>query len=136
MINFQYKAVPAPTHGSKTKGVKGTDARFALAVSDAINEMAADGWEYVRAETLPCDERKGLTGHITTFQNLLIFRRVQTVSAVVPASESRQHDISSPLPLGLAENTRATEAPILTVAADNDSATVPSLGAARRDTDT
>ncbi len=95
MIKFEYKAVPAPTHGTKAKGVKSTEDRFALALTDALNELADDGWDYVRAETLPCDVRKGLTGTQTTFQNVLIFRRqiipVETHAAVGRAT-------SQPLP--------------------------------------
>ena len=75
MQAFEYKAIPAPVRGTKAKGVKTTEDRFALSLTEAINEMAAEGWDYVRAETLPCEERKGLTGTQTTFQNLLIFRR-------------------------------------------------------------
>jgi len=75
MRKFEYKAVPAPATGTKAKGVKSTEERFALSLTEALNGMAAEGWEYVRAETLPCDERKGLTGTQTTYQNLLIFRR-------------------------------------------------------------
>jgi Domain of unknown function (DUF4177) len=78
MRNFEYKAIPAPTRGSKAKGVKTTEDRFALSLSETLNEMAGEGWEYVRAETLPCDERKGLTGTQTTYQNLLIFRRFKS----------------------------------------------------------
>lgn len=77
MRKFEYKAVPAPATGTKAKGVKSTEARFALSLSDVLNEMAADGWEYVRAETLPCEERKGLTGRETKYQNILIFKRYQ-----------------------------------------------------------
>lgn len=78
MRNFEYKAVPAPTRGSKAKGVKTTEDRFAYSLTETLNDMASDGWEYVRAETLPCDERKGLTGTQTTYQNLLIFRRFRS----------------------------------------------------------
>lgn len=77
MRKFEYKAVPAPTSGTKAKGVKSTEDRFALSLSDTLNEMAAEGWEYVRAETLPCEERKGLTGRETKYQNILIFKRYQ-----------------------------------------------------------
>lgn len=77
MRNFEYKAIPAPHQGTKAKGVKTTQDRFALSMTETLNEMAADGWEYVRADTLPCDERKGLTGTQTTYQNLLIFRRLE-----------------------------------------------------------
>lgn len=75
MRTYEYLAVPAPTTGIKAKGAKSTSERFAVAMTDAINEMAAEGWQYVRAETLPCEERKGLTGTQTSFQNVLIFRR-------------------------------------------------------------
>ena len=95
MIKFEYKAVPAPSHGTKAKGVKSTEDRFALAMTDALNELAEDGWDYVRAETLPCDERKGLTGTQTTFQNVLIFRR-QLVPATAEVSPGRV--TSQPLP--------------------------------------
>jgi len=75
MSKFEYKAVPAPTRGTKAKGAKTTEDRFAVSMTDLLNEMAVEGWEYVRAETLPCDERKGLTGSQTTYQNVLIFKR-------------------------------------------------------------
>ena len=80
MRKFEYKAVPAPTAGTKAKGVKTTEDRFALSLTDALNEMAEDGWEYVRAETLPCTERKGLTGTQQTYQNILIFRRLEAAA--------------------------------------------------------
>lgn len=87
MSRFEYKAIPAPTSGTKAKGVKTTEDRFALAITDSLNEMAVEGWEYVRAETLPCDERKGLTGTLTTFQNILVFRRPLTQPLALTPSQ-------------------------------------------------
>ncbi|MBT8425080.1 MAG: DUF4177 domain-containing protein [Boseongicola sp.] len=84
MSKFEYKAIPAPTRGTKVKGAKSTEDRFALSITEALNDMAATGWEYVRAETLPCDERKGLTGTSTTYQNILIFKRFKQVSQPLP----------------------------------------------------
>ncbi|WP_342783965.1 DUF4177 domain-containing protein [Puniceibacterium confluentis] len=75
MNNFEYKVIPAPARGEKGKGVKGPEARFAHALELVMNEMAADGWEYQRAETLPSSERSGLTGSVTQWRNLLVFRR-------------------------------------------------------------
>lgn len=72
---YQYRVIPAPTKGQKAKGVKTAEDRFAFAMSELLNEMAAEGWEYQRAETLPSEERKGLTGKTTTFRNILVFRR-------------------------------------------------------------
>ena len=86
MQAFEYKAIPAPVRGTKAKGVKTTEDRFALSMTEAMNEMAEDGWDHVRAETLPCEERKGLRGTQTSFQNVLIFRRrVRADVATSPA---------------------------------------------------
>ena len=94
MRKFEYKAVPAPTQGTKAKGVKTTEGRFALSFSNVLNDMAAEGWEYVRAETLPAVERKGLTGTQQTYQNILIFRRLEAVPLAL--EEAAPRPISEP----------------------------------------
>lgn len=97
MRKFEYKAMPAPNQGTKARGVKSTEDRFALSLTETLNEMAADGWEYVRAETLPCETRKGLTGTQTTYQNILIFRRLE--AAVEPlALDPAPRPLSRPEP--------------------------------------
>ena len=75
MQNYEYKVVPAPNRGKKARGVKTPEARFANGIEGVLNEMAAEGWEYQRAEMLPSEERAGLTGTKTTWRNLLVFRR-------------------------------------------------------------
>ncbi|WOI33608.1 DUF4177 domain-containing protein [Tritonibacter scottomollicae] len=75
MQNYEYKVVPAPNRGKKARGVKTPEARFANGIEGVLNEMAAEGWEYQRAEMLPSEERSGLTGTKTTWRNLLVFRR-------------------------------------------------------------
>ena len=73
---FEYKVIPAPTFGKKAKGVKGADGRFANALTEAINLMADEGWEYMQAESLPSIERQGLTRKRREMnQNVLIFKR-------------------------------------------------------------
>jgi hypothetical protein len=76
MQRFEYKVIPAPKRGEKARGVKTTEDRFAYALMSVMNDLGADGWDYVRADALPCEERAGLTGTKTTFQNVLVFRRV------------------------------------------------------------
>lgn len=76
MQRFEFKVIPAPKRGEKARGVKTTEDRFALALTNLMNQLGAEGWDYVRADALPCDERVGLTGTKTTFQNVLVFRRV------------------------------------------------------------
>ena len=75
MTRYQYRILPAPEKGKKAKGVKGAKARFAHAVEELMNEMGADGWEYLRADTLPSEERAGLGSSVTEWRTLLVFRR-------------------------------------------------------------
>jgi hypothetical protein len=84
-MRFEYKVIPAPKKGRKARGVRGTEKRFANALELAMNELAAEGWEYQRTDTLPCEERQGLTGRTTSFQNMLVFRR--TVDEAVNRSD-------------------------------------------------
>ncbi|WP_424940174.1 DUF4177 domain-containing protein [Aliiroseovarius sp. S253] len=75
MSSYEYQVIPAPRKGKKSRGVKGSEARFALAMQEALNEAGAEGWEYLRTDTLPSEERSGLTGRTTVYQNMLVFRR-------------------------------------------------------------
>lgn len=78
MINFEYKIVPAPVHGMRVRGVSEPEDRFALSLEIVINEMAAEGWEYMRSETLPSAERSGLVGSAPVYRGILVFRREAT----------------------------------------------------------
>ncbi|MEM8555096.1 MAG: DUF4177 domain-containing protein [Pseudomonadota bacterium] len=71
----EYRVIPAPAKGTKAPGAKTPDARYAAALAQVLNDEAADGWEFVRAEVLPTEERQGLTGSKTVFVNVLVFRR-------------------------------------------------------------
>ena len=109
-VNYEYKVVPAPHRGERAKGVKGTEARFALSLGNTINAQAAEGWEYVRAETLPCEERSGLTGKTTTFMNMLVFRRAVEVAAPV--------EVAVETPVVVSEDAEPVEEPVMNGSAD------------------
>lgn len=83
MQRYEYKVIPAPRRGEKTRTAKTAPDRFAESLSALMNSLGRDGWEYMRADTLPCDERAGLTGTVTHFQNMLVFRR-PLAAAVAP----------------------------------------------------
>ena len=105
-MSYEYKVVPAPVRGIKAKGLKTPEDRFANALETAINELAADGWEYLRADTLPSEQREGIMGKTTVFQNLLVFRREKkAVMATAPASAEPQ--ITAPAPKAAAETEKA-----------------------------
>ena len=47
MPRYEYKVVPAPTKGTKAKGVKTPHGRFANSIEGSLNMLAAEGWEYL-----------------------------------------------------------------------------------------
>lgn len=90
VLSFVYKVIPAPSQGKRAKGAKGSAGRFANGLEAAINELASEGWEYVRAESLPSVERKGLTRRRSEeFQNVLVFRKPNVVSETNEQIESK-----------------------------------------------
>ena len=115
MQRFEYKVIPAPKRGEKARGVKTTEDRFALALTSLMNDLGAEGWDYVRADALPCEERVGLTGTKTTFQNVLVFRRASGVTEPAERPQMRlllQEPSVAPAPrLGPAETPLAAAAP-------------------------
>ncbi|QDC09267.1 DUF4177 domain-containing protein [Oceanicola sp. D3] len=109
MPRYEYRVVPAPERGKKAKGAKGTSGRFAVALQDVMNEMGAAGWEYQRTDTLPCQERVGLTGKQTTFQHMLVFRREMAAEAV--SDEEVAGLLTAPQPEGAADEAVQAEEP-------------------------
>lgn len=88
MQQHEYTVIPAPARGEKTRGARTGAERFAHALTVEINRMAAAGWEYIRAETLPCEERSGLTSRTTVYHNVLVFRRRLPSLAAAPEPEA------------------------------------------------
>lgn len=74
-MSYEYKVVPAPTRGLKAKGIKTAEARFAHALETTMNDLAVEGWEYQRTDTLPSEQREGFMSKTTVYQNMLVFRR-------------------------------------------------------------
>ena len=86
MTQFEYRVVPAPVRGIKARGARTPEDRFAQALAEVMNDLGRDGWEYVRCDTLPSEERTGLTGRTTVYRNMLVFRRAaQSASGADPA---------------------------------------------------
>lgn len=130
-MTFEYKVVPAPTRGKKAKGLKTRADRFANALAGVMNELAAEGWEYLRTDTLPSEERQGFTGRSTVFQNMLVFRR-STVAA--EAADGETTPAGSTLRASV-EEIAATHAPKLPAAGEGREASpapAARLGAAGR----
>lgn len=102
MQTYEYTVVAAPTRSEKVKGAKSGADRFAATLSDTLNEMAQAGWEYVRAEALPVEERSGLTSRTTVYHNVLVFRRPSTAAqgetaAFTPVQQATPRPFSQPM---------------------------------------
>ncbi|MEX0320428.1 MULTISPECIES: DUF4177 domain-containing protein [unclassified Ruegeria] len=91
MTLYEYKVVPAPQKGTKAKGIKTPEARFALSIEQVLNQLGLEGWEYLRAELLPSEERTGLTGSTVNWRNVLVFRRTAE-----DAAEAHAHPVEMP----------------------------------------
>mgnify|MGYP000246937468 CR=1 FL=1 len=72
----EYKVIPAPERAEKVKGLKRPEDRFAHKVESVLNDMAAAGWSFLRAESLPGEERRLLRTHATTHNMLVFYREV------------------------------------------------------------
>ncbi|SES64835.1 DUF4177 domain-containing protein [Paracoccus homiensis] len=86
-MRYEYTAIAAPARGEKAKEAKTPTDRYALGFTAELNRMAADGWEYIRADVLPSEERTGLTGRTTVYHNLLVFRRPLSHVSAAPRPE-------------------------------------------------
>lgn len=103
MKRYEYKLVTAPERAGKIKGLKGAD-RFAATLEDVMNTLGAEGWQYLRADTLPQEVRAGLTGKQTIYRNILVFLRelpddaedVQDADSAVAAADADANDGDEP----------------------------------------
>ncbi len=129
MAQYEYKVVPAPRKGQKARGYKTPESRFSLALQEVMNQHGAEGWDYLRAETLPSDERAGLTGSQTVYRDVLVFRRPRTQETAAvnpPAIEHLPDDAPNAPPVHNADfqtartDTDATPHPAPPVYAEND----------------
>ncbi|MCC1481237.1 DUF4177 domain-containing protein [Roseibaca sp. Y0-43] len=97
MERYEYLAVPAPGKGMKVKGLKTASDRYAHQLTLLLNDLAAEGWEYWRADTLASEERKGLTGTTRVSHELLIFRRLNA-DALAAQMPQESYDDSQDAP--------------------------------------
>jgi hypothetical protein len=85
---YEYKVSPAPRRGERARGAKTAADRFAVALARVMNDLGRDGWEYLRADPLPCDERVGLTGKETAVHHMLVFRRTLDAASGSPGAQT------------------------------------------------
>jgi hypothetical protein len=76
MSYYDYKIVPAPKKAKKVRGVSGAADLFALTLTDAVNELARQGWEYYCSESLAIQTPGGWFSRARTEEHtVLVFRK-------------------------------------------------------------
>ncbi|MCB2111339.1 MAG: DUF4177 domain-containing protein [Defluviimonas sp.] len=108
MQQFEYRVVPAPMRGEKSRDAKTPADRFAFALSQVMNRLGREGWEFVRSDTLPSEERSGLARRTTVYHTVLVFRRalpLPVAPAEIPAPPRR---LTAEAPEGKAPRVRRT----------------------------
>lgn len=108
MSVFEYRIVPAPERARKIKGAKTPEARFSATLEEELNDLAADGWEYLRTETFAVEERAGLASRKTVERQVMVFRRPIASAEPVQvepriAAEAEPHAAEPPADLPQAE---------------------------------
>lgn len=91
MPRYEFKVIPAPTRGEKSRDARTAEERFARAMTQVLNQMAREGWDYLRAESLPSVERVGLFNSRSGLRHLLVFRRAvdEGAAGLAPLSVTR-----------------------------------------------
>ncbi|SDZ09487.1 hypothetical protein SAMN05444004_10613 [Jannaschia faecimaris] len=86
-VIYEYEVIPAPTKAKRVAGLIKENERVAHEISELFNDMAIDGWEYVRADTISIDDVTGISGNIPKAHTLLVFRRplIQSTTDAVEA---------------------------------------------------
>lgn len=88
---YEFRVIPAPLKADRIAGLRTDSDRMAYAWTMLLNEMADDGWDYVRADTLPNDNSADLTGTAPPTMTLLVFRRPFGLDSIVPGSPAAEH---------------------------------------------
>ena len=75
-MGYEYKCVGAPEKGKRKRGAKTRSDRVANAMETSIQAEAVDGWEYLRTDLIPCEERSGIFSRPQEVHRaVLVFRR-------------------------------------------------------------
>ncbi len=92
----EYKCVGAPEKGKRKRGAKTRSDRVAHAMEEIIAAEAVDGWEYLRTDLVPVEERSGMFSRShEVHRAVLIFRRGEVAALPGRMPETR---IEAPAP--------------------------------------
>ena len=110
---LEYKVVPAPVRAVKSKGLKTTADRFAHTLAERINAEAAGGWQFLRTESLPCEERSRFGAARMSQQVVMVFARERGAARPdAAAALAAVQDNAEPRSLPVAEPAARRQEPL------------------------
>jgi len=75
-MDYEYKCVGGPERGKKAKSAKTRSDRVAVAMEEIIADEATDGWEYLRTDLVPVEEKTSFFSRTQEVHRaVMIFRR-------------------------------------------------------------
>ena len=75
-MDFEYKVIGAPEKGRRRRGARTRSDRVAAAFEEVLREEAVDGWEYLRTDLVPVEEKRGLLRpREEVHRAVMVFRR-------------------------------------------------------------
>ncbi|MEM8698409.1 MAG: hypothetical protein AAGF44_04525 [Pseudomonadota bacterium] len=93
-MSYEYKAVGGPERGRRRRGAKTRSDRVAVALEEIIAREAIDGWQYLRTDLIPVEERRGWLGRVQEIhRSVMVFRRELTETLEI---EARLEEVQSP----------------------------------------
>lgn len=96
-MRYEYQVVAAPKKGEKLRGAKTPTDRYAAALATVMNQMGREGWEYLRSDALPSEERSGWTKRTMVYHHVLVFRRVLGEMTLEVASANAPEGVTPPI---------------------------------------
>jgi len=100
-MTVEYKCVGAPERPKRKRGAKSRSDRVAVAMQEIIDAEAVDGWEYLRTDLVPVEEKSGLFGRTQEVHRaILVFHRghakAQPVVMPTPRTQSQAQPQAAP----------------------------------------
>ena len=75
-MEYEYKCIAAPEKARRRKGAKTRTDRVALAIEEILQAECRGGWEYLRADLIPVEEKSGFFSRAQDVHRaILVFRR-------------------------------------------------------------
>lgn len=99
MPDFEYKTVAAPRRVKKVKGVKGRNESLAAMVEAIIHDEAAGGWDYLRTDIFPVEEKPNwFSSRGEVNKGVMVFRRAIPTRQAEPAPQPVAQPQPAPQP--------------------------------------